>query len=243
MRGTRRLCYCINMNRLLVILVLALLSSQAIASDTPDFAWSRSFPAPVQTAVKQAESKWKQAAAVPTSPDCLMAKGSTCFDESYLEKLIYRKDYAYDLLDVSMTKLQRIDEARDLYTKAVSAAGSRAPASVKIFDAAYYELKSRIRLAIGLSRAEIAREMTDPDQSSYCFQAMESGIDALRDAAADAAKGPEGAKRAEAIHTFRSGLFSTWESAERQKDTGIIGAVDLIKLWKSSFNCKQAAKK
>lgn len=229
------------MNRAVIALILALFASPACAagasaaSPGPDFAWGGKFPAAVKTPLKLAEGKWREAASVPTSPQWLKSSKNKSFDETYMREILGREGFAYDLLDVAMTKLKRIDECRSSYAKAVSAAGSKAPAiATKGFDESYYLLKSRIRLAIGLARAEVSREMMGDDESGYCFQAMESAVDALRDAAIDAEKAPGGAARAERIRKFRTTLFDTWEAAERSKDTNVIGGIDLPKAWDGS---------
>lgn len=231
------------MRSVILTIILGILACPVLAGNAPDFAWGAGLSPSVQSSLKQAEVKWREAAAVPTSPEWLKSSKNKTFDEAYLREVLGREDYAYDLLDAAMTKLKRVDESRNLYTKALSAAGSRAPATAKSFDTPYYLLKSRIRLAIGLSRAEISREMMGEDQSGYCFQAMESAIDALRDAAIDAEKGPDGAARDEQIRKFRTSLFETWEAAQRSKNTELIGAINLNKMWDDSGLGKQPDKK
>ncbi len=108
-------------------------------------------------------------------------------------------------------------------------ADAAAPDTTATFDPLFYLLRSRIKLATGLARAGISIDMTGPDTSNYCFEAMESAIDALRDAADDAAKVPGGAKRSEAIRKLRSTLFGVWERAQSSKDTQPIGEIDLAK--------------
>ena len=222
------------MNHAIIALILALSASPACASDGPDFAWGAKLPVAVKTPLKLAEGKWREAASVPTSPQWLKSTRNKSFDEAYLREILGREGFAYDLLDVAMTKLKRIEECKALYAKAVSAAGSRAPASAKGFDDSSYLLKSRIRLAIGLARAEISREMMGDDESGYCFQAMEAAVDALRDAALDAEKATGDSVRAERIRRFRTSLFDVWEAAEKSKDTDVIGGIDLPKAWDDS---------
>lgn len=241
------------MRGLVIGVILGLLACAAGASDVasavPDFAWGTNCPAAVKASLKLAEGKWREAASVPTSPQWLKSARNKSFDEAYLREILGREGFAYDLLDVAMTKMKRIDECRGLYAKAVSAAGSRAPAGAKGFDDSYYLLKSRIRLAIGLARAEVSREMVGrdalarDDTSGYCFQAMESAIDALRDAAIDAEKAPGGAARAERIRKFRTSLFDVWEAAQRTKDTNLVFGIDLLKVWDNSGLNKQPDKK
>lgn len=231
-----------SMRSLVLATLLGLLACAASGSDAPDFAWGAKSTEAVRASLKQAELKWQEAARVPASPDWLKSK-SKSFDEIYLREILTRDGFAYDLLDVGMAKLKRIDECKDLYAKAVSAAGTSAPASAKTFDDAYYLLKGRIRLAIGISRAEISREMMGGDESGYCFQAMEAAIDALRDSALDAEKAPDGAARAERIRKFRTSLFDVWEAAQRTKETKLIGHIDLIKMWDDSGLTKQPDKK
>ena len=224
----------------LVLFCLGLAPSPAWAGDAPSFSWGAGMSVSVRIALKQAEAKWNAAEAVPVSPKSLRSTGSKAFDEAYLREVLDHKDFAYDLLDASITKLQRIEECRSLYEKAVSAAGSCAPAAAAGFDPPFYSLKSRIRLAIGLSRAVISREMAAPESSGYCFEAMESAIDALRDAAADADKSLGGSARAQRIRDFRAALFSTWEAAQRAKDTKFIAGIDLAKAWDDSGLAKRA---
>ena len=113
-------------------------------------------------------------------------------------------------------------------------AGRSAPGSAKRFDDSYYYLASRIKLATGLARAAISRQMTGRQTSNYCYQAMESAIDALRDAADDAQKVPGGLKRSESIRKLRSALFDAWERAQLSKDTSLIGEIELAKAFDES---------
>lgn len=225
------------MTRLAVALALLIAAAgPSLAVDSPaapDFSWGVSCSSPVRASLEQARAKWEQAAAVPTAPQCLRSS-STAFDEGYLREVLCREDSACDLLDVGMAKLKAVEECRAAYRKAVALAGKRAPANAREFDGSYYLLKSRIRLAIGIARAQIARQMTSKDKTGYCFHAMEAAIDALRDAASDAARVPEGAARTEKIRKFRAALFSAWEAAENSKDTSVIHNLDLRSAWDSA---------
>lgn len=196
----------------------------------PDFAWGAGCSAEVNASLGQAKGKWQEASEMPTSPEWLRSKKNTSFDDRYLRELIGRQDQgavAYSLLDMAVRKQKALDECKALHARAVSGAAGAAPESTKRFDDSYYLLRSRIKLATGLARASIARQMTDPSSSGYCFQAMEAAIDALRDSADDAQKVPGGLKRAETIRKLRSTLFEAWEQAQRSKDTDLIGEVDL----------------
>jgi len=239
---------------ILFLILFAVVSGiPAQAGDAPDFAWGARMGDAVRAPLRQAEMKWNEAAAVPACPAMLSiaAKrnpdgGSKSFDEAYLREVIAREGFACDLLDTAMRKLRLIDECKSLYKKAVAQAGRRAPASVSRFDDAFCPLRSRIRLAIGVSRAAISQEMARKteqrggDVSNYCFQAMESAIDVLRDAASDAEKATGGSVRAEPIRRFRSRLFEVWEDAQRSKDTRVIGAIDLARMWDAAGLGKQA---
>ncbi len=215
---------------LLIVASIPALAANATVAAAPDFAWGARSSAKVQSLLTDAQAKWNAAASLPTSPDCLRSAKCKCLDETYLRELVRRTDQgqvAYALLDAAMGRLAALDSCRKLYTEAIRLAGSSAPGSAQRFDDSYYLLHSRIKLAIGLSRAAISRQVTDPDSCSYCFQAMESAIDALRDAADDAQKVTDGAKRADSIRKLRSVLFSAWEEAQRTKDTNPIGAIDI----------------
>lgn len=223
--------------KLLAIVLLIALCVPAVAADIllpadPDFTWGAKCPAEAQSSLELARTKWRDAASVPTSPACLRSTRHTRIDEQYLGELVGRSDQgqvAYNLLDCAMAKLKSLDECKDQYARSVSAAGASVPESAKRFDDSYYLLRSRIKLAMGLARAAISRQLTEPSTSNYCFQAMESSIDALRNAADDAQKVPGGAKRAESIRKFRSILFGAWEQAQRSKDTNAIGEIDLTR--------------
>jgi len=223
---------------LMLILALSLVSpAYAAAPLPPDFSWIFKCPVSVRAIAQSARAKWIEASSLPSSPDCLRPKTRQAgFDEEYLRELIHRPDFgdiSYNLLDTAMRKQQLLAESSDLYAKASAAA--KVDASPERFRIAALYLSSTIRLATGISRAEIARQLMEPDDSSYCFQAMESAIDALRDSAADAQKIPGSEKRAESILKFRSTLFDTWENAQRTKDTKLIGAINLPRAFDDAF--------
>lgn len=232
-----------SMIRIVFALVLIIVSPHVEAAKAPDFGWGVGMPDEVAAPLRQSKAKWNEAADVPKALDSLKSSENKSLDEAYLREVLAREEFAYELLDVAMRKLKLLDECKKLYGKAVAEAGGRAPACAKRFDGPYYLLKSRIRLAIGVARAQIATEMTSPNTSNYCFQAMESAIDALRDAALDAEKAPDGMVRAKRIREFRSRLFEVWEAAQRAKDASVIGDIDLIKMWDDSGLSKQADKK
>lgn len=229
------------MRSLLLIVLVALMlpaaASESLVPADPDFSWGKGCPSAVRHSLEEARAKWRDASVVPSSPKWLSAPARTRFDEKYFRELLGRADrdpMAYGLLDTAMRKQKSLDECRTLYAKAVKDAGRSAPASAKRFDDPYYYLRSRIKLAIGLARAAISRQMTAQTTSGYCFQAMESAVDALRDAADDAQRVPGGAKSSESIRKLRSALFDVWERAQVSKDTGLIGAIDLSKIFDES---------
>lgn len=228
------------MKALIIALLIALcvtpVAADNVTATEPDFAWGAS-SVKTQSLLAAAQAKWKAASSMPTTPECLRSAKNKCFDESYIRELVGKSDQgrvAYSLLDAAMARLSALDECKDIYTKAIKAAGSSAPASTRQFDNHYYFLRSRLKLALGLSRAAISRQITGPGSLSYCFQAMESSIDALRDAADDAQKTVNGGPRAESIRKLRSVLFATWEQAEKQKDGNLIGGIDLPKAFDES---------
>lgn len=230
--------------RLAVFLVTLLLVAWTAYASSPNFDLGTGLSAKVAAKMKAAEAKWREAVSIPASPTVLKSPQSKCFDESYLREILRRRDYTYHLLDVGTKKLKLADQSRALYAQVVSAAGPKPPVMMKGFDGPYYLLKSRIRLAIGVARANISREMAgNAATSNYCFQAMEAAIDALRDAASDAEKGPDGAARAVRIRKLRTSLFEIWEAAQKSKDTRAIGGLDLTRLWDDSGLSKQPDKK
>jgi len=229
------------MRSLLVVLVVTLClsaaASESFVDADPDFSWGGKRPAAARVTLELARAKWHDANAVPQSPKWLRAPALTRFDETYFRELLGRADQgpmAYGLLDAAMRKQKSLDECRTLYAKAVKDAGRSAPGSAKRFDDSYYYLASRIKLATGLARAAISRQMTGRQTSNYCYQAMESAIDALRDAADDAQKVPGGLKRSESIRKLRSALFDAWERAQLSKDTSLIGEIELAKAFDES---------
>lgn len=226
----------------LIVLLLIALSMSVVASESPvlsepDFAWGGKCSAKVNASLVLAHAKWRETCSMPKSPECLRSTKQTLFDEKYLRELLGRADQeqiSYNLLDTALAKVKSLDECKALYADATKTAGSAAPESAMRFDDSYYLLRSRIKLAAGLARSAIARQMTGPETSSYCFQAMESGIDTLRDAADDAQKVPGGAKRAECVRKLRSILFDAWERAQRSKDTNPISEIDLTRSFDDS---------
>jgi hypothetical protein len=209
----------------------------SLAPAQPDFSWGKSLPSPVRHSLEVASAKWRDANSVPTSPKWLKSPKLTVFDEYYFRELLQQADQgpmAYSLLDAAFRKQKSLDECRSLYAKTVKQAGRSAPASAIRFDDSYYYLRSQIKLATGLSRAAISREMTSSETSNYCFQAMESAIDALRDAADDAGRVPGGAKRSDCIRKLRSELFDRWERAQLSKNTALIGGINLQSIFDNS---------
>jgi hypothetical protein len=226
------------MTRIFFVLLIALCAISA-ASDSkppadPDFSWASNCSPEVRTALDRARVNWQAAATVPPKDKKSPARR---FDEAYLRELLTSPDRdaaIYSLLDTAVRRQKQLEDCRTEYLRAVTLARSTSPDTTSAFDPPYYLLRSRIKLATGLARAAISAQMTGQDTSNYCFEAMESAIDALRDAAADAAKVPGGAKRAESISKLRSILFDVWERAQRAKDTNLIGEIDLARAFDQS---------
>lgn len=225
------------MRTLVLALLIALSVSAFAAEHDPDFSWGAKSTAQVRASLDLAQAKWREASAVPKSPECLRSPKQTSFDEHYLRELLGRPDQAqipYCLLDAAAGGLKRLDECKALYARALAGAGKPAPDSAKRFDDSYHLLRSRLKLATGIARALVSQRMAASSTSSYCYQAMESAIDALRDAADDARKVSGGAKRADSILKLRSTLFDAWERAQRARSTDPIGEIDLRKAFDES---------
>ncbi len=200
----------------------------------PDFAWASSCSTEVKAALDRAKADWQAASMVLPKDEKLPQQR---FDELYLRELMNRPNWgaaSCDLLDTAFSRKKSLDSCKAEYLNAVALACASAPDTASAFDVPYYLLRSRIKLAMGISRAAISLYMTKTENSNYCFEAMESAIDALRDSADDSDRVPGGAKRAESIRKFRSILFEIWERAQRSKDTKPIGEIDLAKVFDQS---------
>jgi len=218
---------------MVALLVLAFAPARAadkLPAD-PDFSWASKCSSQVRAGLALARTDWRAASVVPPKD----AKSSERrFDEHYFHELLDGDDASYGLLDSAVRRLKSLEDCKAEYAKAIKLAGKSAPAAAAPFDPPYYLLRSRIRIGLGLARASVAIQMTGPDTSNYCFEAMESAIDALRDSADDAAKVPGGARRADSIRKLRTILFDVWESAQRSKDTRLIGEIDLVRAFDRS---------
>ncbi|MDO8588082.1 MAG: hypothetical protein Q7T82_13735 [Armatimonadota bacterium] len=104
------------------------------------------------------------------------------------------------------------------------------PASSEVV---YHALRMRLRLALALAKVAVARRMASPKTKSYCIQAMESGIDCMRDAARElealekqVQPGPNEVSSAQ-LWEFHRKLLGIWDTAKKRDDTSVIRAIDL----------------
>lgn len=106
---------------------------------------------------------------------------------------------------------------------------------------AYHALRARTRLALSFSKVAVARRMASPQTKSYAIQAMESGIDSMRDAALEleslekmVTPKPTEITSAE-LWEFHRRLLDVWDSAKRRDDLSLIKNVDLQAIAKESL--------
>jgi len=81
------------------------------------------------------------------------------------------------------------------------------------------------RLAEGLARLLIARQMADWGHRSYAIQALEASMDALRDAAASLPDGFLPAR--DAVFAFRENLHREWRAAQSEPDLSRIAELSI----------------
>jgi hypothetical protein len=230
------------MNVLLLAAALSLLAAPARAPQppAPDFAWASS--AAARALMVKSRVSWEAASAVPDIPGGKKrSPRPSTLDDSFVRDFVNRADFAtasYALLDAAMARLEGLEKSRGFYEKAARAAGSSETTRAKLdgFLQSYHFLKSTLRLAAAVARAGVSVRMAGSGNSSYCFQAMESAIDTLRDAAADASLVAGSGARAAAIRQFRADLLQAWESAQRTRDLHIIQTVDLPELFDREFS-------
>ena len=100
-------------------------------------------------------------------------------------------------------------------------------------ELAYHSLRARLRLLQSFAKVSVARRMADPGTKSYSIQAMESGIDCMRDAAREleTLEKTVSPKRGEVtsaqLWEFHTRLLDTWDAAKRTDDLSLIRNVDL----------------
>lgn len=215
----------------------------------PDFSWQDNCSGSARAHLIEAKAKWDAATALPDSP-ILPADKHTCaaFDDSYVYSVLAQPDFlnqTYVLLDTAMRRDRLINECKELYEKAITESKpANSDALLSGMNTAYYYLHSTAKLAAGVARAGVSQRMASSHSSSYCFQAMELAIDALRDSANDAEQVPDGKQRAEFIRKFRAHLFSVWDSAQRTKDMELINRIDLLSVFSEAFpqakNCTKS---
>jgi hypothetical protein len=97
----------------------------------------------------------------------------------------------------------------------------------------YHALRSRLRLSLSLSKVAVARRMASPATKSYGIQAMESGIDSMRDAASElemlekTVHPRPGEVSSTELWEFHRRLLEIWDTAKRRDDLSLIKNVDL----------------
>lgn len=84
------------------------------------------------------------------------------------------------------------------------------------------------RLAEGLSRLLIARQMAQWGHRSYAIQALEASLDALRDAAASLPDGFEPSRNK--VLAFRENLHREWRAAQSEDDLGRLAELTIQSL-------------
>lgn len=84
------------------------------------------------------------------------------------------------------------------------------------------------RLAEGLARLLIARQMADWGHRSYAIQALEASMDALRDAAATLPDGSDPSR--EDVFAFRENLHREWRAAQSEPDLSRIAGLTIAGL-------------
>lgn len=114
-------------------------------------------------------------------------------------------------------------------------------------ESAYHGLKFRLRLALAFGRIGVAKRMASPATKSYAVQAMESGIDAMRDAAKELEivekKTPPKANEVKSaqLWDFHRRLLAIWDRAKTSDDTGLIARVDIKELAKECLGGGQGS--
>ena len=81
------------------------------------------------------------------------------------------------------------------------------------------------RLAEGLFRLLIARQMAQWGHRSYAIQALEASLDALRDAAASLPDGSNPSR--DAVFAFRESLHREWRAVQSEEDLGRLAALTI----------------
>lgn len=220
----------------ILISVLCMTLCNPLGASVPDFSWARSSDA-AQTLLKRSQAEWMAASALPLSPKSLRPHRATTFDDTYLLELLQGDrsgDWCFPLLDAASARLGHIERSRDLYDRAAGLVGAEADAHANDFDASFHRLRSGIRLSVAVARAGVSCRMASTSNFGYCMQAMESAVDALRDAAADADAVPGWSCGASRIRALRVGLVAVWEQAQRTRDQSAIVSLDLLSLLSAS---------
>ncbi|HEY3414103.1 MAG TPA: hypothetical protein VGM51_13765 [Armatimonadota bacterium] len=81
------------------------------------------------------------------------------------------------------------------------------------------------RLAEGLARFLIARQMAQWGHRSYAIQALEASLDALRDAAAGLPDGFDPSR--DSVLAFRESLHREWRAMQSEEDLGRLAALSV----------------
>jgi hypothetical protein len=110
---------------------------------------------------------------------------------------------------------------------------------------AYHSLRARLRLLQSFAKVSVARRMADPESKSYSIQAMESGIDCMRDAAREletlektVTPKPDEVNSAE-LWEFHRRLLDIWDNAKKRDDLSLIRDTDLRGLAKEILKVKR----
>ncbi|MDO8683349.1 MAG: hypothetical protein Q7N50_07710, partial [Armatimonadota bacterium] len=125
---------------------------------------------------------------------------------------------------------------------------ARASASSSKMETVYHSLRLRTRLALSFGRTAVAKQMASPQTKSYSIQAMEAGIDSMRDAARELeALEKLGAPLACEISSkelweFHQRLLDIWDNAKKRDDLTLIRDIDLRKLGEELLKRPIAAK-
>lgn len=179
---------------------------------------------------------WRDAVSLERYPAVAQPAGEL---DDYLRAILSRADFrdlATQLLHAAIQSEKRLVESRSLYARATACLKPDARQQArKGFDQAYRGARSGTRLTAGIARVGVAKRMATSESGSYCFQAMESAVDALRDSAREADKCAACRQQARGARALRASMLEVWQRSQRAKDPGLIADYDLLGAFEQSF--------